>query len=137
MTSNKDVFFVTGDLGYGLADKIKQDFPERFINTGAAEQTMMGVAVGLTLSGKKVFAYSITPFLLWRCAEWIRNYVNHEQIPVILVGSGRGNDYAHDGFSHDATDDKEFIAMFKNIQHLTELPDLALLDKPTYLNLSR
>jgi len=137
MEKDRDVVFITGDLGYGLADRIRDDFPDRFINTGAAEQTMMGVAVGLALSGKKPFVYSITPFLLWRAAEWIRNYINHESIPVVMVGSGRGRDYAHDGFSHDATDDVVLMSRMYNVARYVTIPDLATIRKPAYLNLSR
>ena len=139
MQKDKDVYFVTGDLGYGIFDKICQDFPERFINTGAAEQAMMGVAIGLTLKGKKVFVYSITPFLLYRAFEAIRTYINHEKIPVILVGSGRGNDYEHDGFSHYAGDDELFLQHFENIKRFTTFADLETLieQAPCYLNLKR
>ena len=139
MQKDKDIYFVTGDLGFGLFDKICQDFPERFINTGAAEQTMMGVAIGLTLKGKKVFVYSITPFLLYRAFEAIRTYINHEKIPVILVGSGRGNDYEHDGFSHYAGDDELFLQHFENIKRFTTFADLETLieQAPCYLNLKR
>ena len=104
MQNNKDIFVLTGDLGYGMLDYIKRDFPERFINCGAAEQAMMGIAVGLALEGKIPVVYSITTFLLYRPFETIRNYINHEQIPVKLVGSGRGKDYKHDGFSHWSED---------------------------------
>ena len=139
MQKDENVFFVTGDLGYGIFDKICQDFPERFINTGAAEQAMMGVAIGLTLKGKKVFVYSITPFLLYRAFEAIRTYINHEKIPVILVGSGRGNDYEHDGFSHYAGDDELFLQHFENIKRFTTFADLETLieQAPCYLNLKR
>lgn len=136
MTENKDVFFVTGDLGYGLADKIKKDFPDRFINVGAAEVTMMGVGVGLALQGKIPFVYSITPFLLWRPAEVIRNYLHQEQVPVIIVGSGRDNDYAHDGYSHFAGDDWK-ITDNMNIETYLTVPDLKNITGPAYINLSR
>lgn len=115
MAGNDKIFLITGDLGYGLFDRIRSDFPERFINAGAAEQAMMGVAVGLAMGGKIPFVYSITPFLLWRAAETTRNYIDHEHIPVKLVGSGRGEDYKHDGFSHFAGDDWDLMKNFTNI----------------------
>ena len=104
MQTDPDIWVVTGDLGYGMWDSIRNDFPERFLNVGAAEQVMMGVGVGLALEGKKPFIYSITTFLLYRPFETIRNYVNHEKIAVRLVGSGRDKDYAHDGISHWSSD---------------------------------
>lgn len=104
MKVNNNIWLLTGDLGYGLADKIREDFPDRFLNTGAAEQAMMGIACGLAMEGKIPFVYSITTFLLYRPFETIRTYINHEKLNVKLIGSGRDKDYAHDGFSHDASD---------------------------------
>ena len=116
MKINKDIYLIVGDLGYKVFDSHFKDFPERCINVGAAEQSMMGIAVGLALSSKIPFVYSITTFLLYRPFETIRNYLNHEKIPVKLVGSGRDKDYKHDGFSHDASDVKPFLDLFLNIK---------------------
>lgn len=145
MKVNDNIIVVTGDLGYGLFDRIRAEFPTRFFNVGAAEQTMMGVAVGLAMSGKIPFVYSITPFLLFRPFETIRNYINHENLNVKLIGSGRDKDYAHDGFSHDASDDDVMIH-FKNIACMwpTESNDMNSIlqtmlstTDPVYLNLKR
>lgn len=97
------IVLITADLGFGLFDKFQEEFPNNFINVGSCEQLMMQVAVGLALSGKKPITYTISPFY-WRCAEMIRNYVDHESLPILMVGSGVGKDYSHDGFSHDASD---------------------------------
>lgn len=146
MQSNSDIWVVTGDLGYKMLDFIKADFPERFVNVGAAEQTLMGVGVGLAMEGKIPFVYSITPFLLFRAAETIRNYVNHEQIPVKLIGSGFESDYTHDGPSHHNYDDKQLMEIFSNIQpswpqtkeEVRGVVDWAVTNgQPTYINLRR
>lgn len=146
MQKDERIWLVTADLGYGLFDTIRKDFPERFINTGAAEQAATGLAVGLAMSGKIPFLYSITPFLLWRAAETIRLYINHEKIPVVLVGSGRDDDYKHDGFSHWAGDDTELMRCWPNIKclwphHEVQVPhmieDILEDRRPYYLNLRR
>lgn len=103
MSKDESVYFLTGDLGMYVLDKIKEDFPDRFINVGAAEQTMLDIAVGLSHANKRVITYTITPFYL-RAFETIRTYIQHEGHPILLAGSGRDQDYAHDGFSHDASD---------------------------------
>jgi transketolase len=100
MKKNHNIFVITGDLGYGMLDKIRDDFPERFINCGASEQAMVGIAIGLAQEGKIPFVYSITPFLLYRPYEWLRNYLQREGVAVKLVGSGRGKDYLVDGWTH-------------------------------------
>lgn len=146
MIKNKKIYLITGDLGYKMWDQIKKDFPERFINAGASEQAMMGLAVGLALEGKIPFVYSITTFLLYRPFETIRNYINHERIAVRLVGSGRGKDYRHDGISHWPMEEKQVLAVFKNIrtmwpEKLTEIPVLVKkmvkINDPWYINLKR
>jgi transketolase len=146
MIKNKDIFLLIGDLGFGMFDKHREQFKDRVINTGAAEQAMVAIAVGLALEGKVPFCYSITPFLLYRPFEVIRNYVNEEEIPVKLVGSGRDRDYAHDGFSHWAEEDREIMKIFTNIipfwpENKEEVPNLVTKvvnnGKPTYLNLKR
>lgn len=100
MTENPNIWLLTGDLGFKQFDNLFEKFPERVINCGASEQAMMGIAIGLSYEGKIPFVYSITPFLLYRPFETIRNYLSHERANVKLVGGGRDKDYLHDGFSH-------------------------------------
>ena len=154
MKENKDIILVVGDLGYKIFDAHFKDFPDRCINTGAAEQAMMGIAVGLALEGKIPVVYSITNFLLYRPFETIRNYINHEQIPVKLIGSGRDRDYAHDGISHWSEDAEKLFtyyaegreAIFGNIQESwpetkEEIPgvlkEILTTPKPYFLSLRR
>jgi len=115
MAKNNRVWCLTGDLGFGMLDAIRDDFPTRFCNCGASEQAMVGAAVGLALQGCKPFVYSITPFLLYRPFEWLRNYVHHDRTAVRLVGSGLDDDYLRDGFTHHAHDAKDVLALLPNI----------------------
>ena len=145
MRKNEDIVFVIGDLGYGHFDAIREEFPDRVFNPGAAEQLMLGMACGLAMEGKIPVCYSMTPFILYRPFEIIRTYIDHESIPVILAGAGRGKDYGAAGFSHWATDDKKHLSGFKNIkkywpneEELENLFDSILECKqPCYINLKR
>lgn len=113
------------------------------MNVGSSEQLMIGVAIGLSYSGYIPVCYSITPFLLYRPFEFIRNYLSHEQVPVKLVGSGRDRDYDHDGFSHWAEEDKRIMSQLDvtvcKPAKLTEkvFEQFLLCEKPAYLNLCR
>ena len=107
---------------------------------------MLGAAVGLAYSGKIPICYSISTFLINRPFEWLRNYVNYENLPIKLVGSGRDKDYAHDGKTHWADDDEQILAALPNIkilkpnneQELEEsFHDFIYSTTPIYLNLKR
>lgn len=146
MRYNEKIWVVVGDLGYKMWDKVIRDYPERFINTGAAEQAMAGIGVGLALEGRIPFVYSITSFLLYRPFETVRNYINNEKIPVKLIGAGRGKDYVHDGFSHWAEEDEAVMGIFSNIRARwpkanEEMPglidEMITNDAPYYINLKK
>lgn len=144
MFTNKKIWIISGDLGYKMWDEIRRDYPQRFINVGAAEQAMLGIAVGLALEGKIPIVYTATAFLLYRPFETIRNYLNREKIPVKLIGAGRNKDYFVDGFSHWAQEDRQVMKLFKNIiskwpKSKRELPrmvdEMLKSHKPWYINL--
>lgn len=146
MLENKNVWLLTADLGYGVLDDIRYDFPDRFLNCGASEQAMVDIAVGLSLSGKIPFVYSITPFLLYRPFESIRNYVDRENLNIKMIGVGRNKDYLDDGFTHWAEEDREIMKIFKNIKcfypetnsEMRNIVRLAVVDEsPYYINLKR
>jgi transketolase len=144
MTDNPDIYLITADLGYGLWDNIRDNFPNRFFNVGSSEMIMMGIGVGLALDNKIPFVYSITPFALYRPFEMIRNYLDHENISVNIIGGGRDKDYGYLGFSHWAEDDIKIISTFNNIRTYRPISDDELSNNiseiinskcPTYINL--
>ncbi len=144
MKQNEDIILLVGDVGYKVFDHLREEFPSRVINPGASEQLMMGMATGLAMDGKIAVCYSITPFLLYRPFEFIRNYLHNESIPVKLVGSGRNEDYGVCGFSHYACEDLEVMNIFSNIEvHYPQSPDEIDIKKflysptPSYINLKR
>ena len=146
MAKNPKIILVVGDFGYKVFDYIQRDFPERFINAGASEQAMIGIAVGMALIGKIPVAYTVSSFLLYRPFETIRNYLHYENIPVKLIGSGRNKDYFDHGLCHWSEEDKKVMKIFKNIdakwpENLDEIPglvdDMIKSNKPWYVNLRR
>lgn len=146
MQKNPNLICLTADLGYGLFCEHKKDFPNQFYNVGAAEQCMLGTAIGLTLSGQTVFCYSITSFLLYRGYEWIRNFLQHENIPVRLIGSGLEDDYKNQGITHHTFDAREVLKQWWRIdtyfpETKEQVPDflkrMIETDKPSFICLRR
>jgi transketolase len=69
MAKNENIYLITGDLGYGLWDQIRDTYADRFYNVGSSEMAMMGMGIGLAMEGKVPFVYSITPFAIYRPFE--------------------------------------------------------------------
>lgn len=146
MIDDDNIWLVTADLGYGVFNKIRDDFPEKFLNTGAAEFAAAGICVGLAMKNKIPVFYSITTFGLYRPFEVWRNYVNHEGWPVKMAFSGRGKDYVHDGFSHWSEDVKDILDSFPKInqywpetkQNIEDWMESFLYNKlPSFISLRR
>lgn len=113
--ANPQVALVVGDLGYSVIEPFADEFPDRFINAGVAEQNMTGLAAGMASEGYHVFTYSIANFPSFRCAEQIRNDVDYHQLPVTVVAVGGGLAYGALGYSHHAVQDYALFRSFPNM----------------------
>jgi len=89
----------------GSIAKFREAFPQRFINTGVAEQIMIGLAGGMALRGLRPFAYTIATFSLFRPYEFIRDDLCYQNLPVTVVGIGGGVTYSTLGSTHHAQED--------------------------------
>ena len=143
---NKNLFLLTGDLGFSVLEPFREENPKRFFNMGVSEQNMMGVAAGLSLEGNKVFTYSISNFATSRCHEQVRNDICYHNLDVTIVSTGGGLAYGALGYTHHGIED---IAIMRCLPNMTvyvpsdrfELDlcfDKILCNKgPKYLRLSR
>lgn len=108
------MILLSGDIGFGIFDDLRDKKPQRFLNCGIAEQNMIGVAAGLAARGYRPFVYTIIPFLLFRPFEFIRNLVGHQNLPVVLVGVGGGFSYDNLGYTHYAKEDLVLASSLPN-----------------------
>lgn len=113
-----EIFLVVGDLGFSVVEPFVQEFPNRYLNAGVAEQNMTGVAAGLASEGYHVFTYSIANFPTLRCLEQIRNDVCYHRLPVTMVAVGGGLAYGNLGYSHHAVQDLAIMRTLPNISVL-------------------
>ncbi|MEW5895576.1 MAG: transketolase C-terminal domain-containing protein [Candidatus Omnitrophota bacterium] len=113
---DKSIVVVTADMGAPALDKFRKDYPSQFVNVGIAEQNGILVAAGLALTGKKVFAYAIAPFITLRCLEQIRVNDAIMKIPINIVGVGAGFGYQDSGPTHHIIEDIAVIRSMPNVQ---------------------
>lgn len=140
------IWLVTGDLGFTVLENFRDTYPNQYLNAGVAEQNLIGTAAGLALSGKRVFVYSIIPFITYRCLEQIRNDICYHRLPVCIVGVGAGYSYGHQGSTHHSLED---IAVMRALPGMTVIcpgdpvetqaavQAIAQMNGPCYLRLGK
>ena len=123
MAEDNKIFFITADFGSPVLDKIRADFPDRFVNVGIAEQNLINVSAGLALEGYAVFAYAIAPFITMRCYEQIRVSLallsEARPMNVNLIGVGAGYSYVVSGPTHQCYEDITLMRALPNFQVLS------------------
>jgi transketolase len=103
----------------GAMEKFRETYPERFINTGVAEQIMIGLCAGMALRGLRPFAYTIATFALFRCFEFVRDDLAYQNLPVTVVGMGASaSGYSTLGATHQAMEDVAIASAVPNLSVL-------------------
>lgn len=147
MAKQRDDFYVmSADLcqSSGLF-KFREEFPDRFINSGIAEQNLIGVAAGMAKDGTNIFASSFAPFITMRACEQVRMNMGYMQLNIKTVGLGSGLIMAQLGNSHYGVEDgsvmrvipgmtvvnpADGVEIMKTVEALCDYPH------PTYLRLT-
>ncbi|MFZ3062849.1 MAG: transketolase family protein [Actinomycetota bacterium] len=109
--TNPNVWALSGDLTESTrALAFSEQFPERFVEMGVAEQNMAGLASGLGLEGKIPFVCSFAVFSPGRNWDQIRVSIAYSKSNVKIAGSHAGVSTGEDGATHQALED---IAMMR------------------------
>ncbi len=116
---NENIVVLGADLtGSTRCNWFKDEFPERFIQIGIAEQNMMGIAVGLSLVGKIPFASTYSVFCPGRNWDQIRISVAYNKANVKFTGAHAGISVGPDGATHQGLED---IAITRCLPNMTVL----------------
>lgn len=120
---NENIVALAADLcnTSGL-DRFQKTFPQRFYNTGIAEQNMIGIAAGLASCGKIPFATTFSNFASLRSCEQVRHFLGYMRENVKLVGFGAGFSFGMFGTTHYALED---------IAALRAINNMIILSRPT------
>ncbi len=145
--SDERVVVLTADLKESTrATKFAEKFPNRFIECGVAEQSMITVASGMANYGKIPFACSFSVFSPGRTWEQIRTTVCLNDVPVKIAGVFVGVSVGPDGANHQMLED---IALMRTLPNMIVVaPSDALeakkavlesikINKPVYIRVPR
>lgn len=129
-SNDRDVILLIADQGAKSLKKFEEKIPNQLINVGIAEQNMISVACGLSLSGKKVFVHAIANFTTLRCYEQIKVDLSIMNLPVTIAGVGAGFTYGSDGPTHHANQDIAAMRAIPGIRILNASDTVSLAAFP-------
>jgi len=116
--------------------------PGRFVDVGIAEQTLIGMAAGLALRGRRPIVHALSAFLTMRSFEFIRTDIGISGLPVVMVGYVPGFLSDANGPTHQAIEDIGLMRLVPSVnvfcpsdqQELAEaLPEILLTEEPWYI----
>ncbi len=132
-TKNSKICVVVADISpAGSMNLFRSKYPKRFINTGVAEQSMIGIAAGMALRGLKPFCYTIATFSLYRPFEMIRVDLCYQNLPVTVVGMGTGTVYSTLGGTHLTQEDISIARSVPNMNIIAPCDPVELEDALKY-----
>lgn len=142
-----NIVVLDADLsGSTQTKKFADVYPDRFFNAGIAEANMMGMAAGLAVSGKTVFASSFAMFASGRAYEIIRNSIAYTGANVKICATHAGVTVGEDGASHQCVEDLSLMRTIPGMTVLNPADDVsaralikaaAAYKGPVYIRLGR
>lgn len=130
---NPRVAIVVADISpAGSMEKFRKEFPERFLNVGVAEQSMIGICAGMALKGLQPFAYTIATFALYRPFEFVRDDLGYQNLPVTVVGIGGGVVYSTLGGTHHCQEDIAIAGAIPNMSIIAPCDPLEAREATIY-----
>lgn len=108
------VWLLTPDIGFGCKG-FQEKYPDRFIDTGIAEQNVVGVSAGLAYDGNIPFIIGMMPFMSMRALEQVRTDVCYPKLPVRIIANYSGLT-GNGGSTHYAMED---MALYSSLVNMT------------------
>ena len=144
---HENIYFVVADISPASSlQGFLTDNPNRFIDVGVSEQSLLGIAAGLAMKGFRPFAYTIANFVIYRPFEQVRVDLCYQNLPVVLVGVGGGVSYPALGGTHHTLEDIAVMSALPNMTVIAPCDPLEVmaavkqsfqLNGPMYLRLGK
>lgn len=110
---------VADSVAIASLERFYSNYPDRVVNAGISEQSMIGIASGLSSEdGRAVYACTYAAFVLVKAIEFVRHNLSYHQFNVKIVGNSAGFAMETLSISHWATED---IAMARSLPNMTIL----------------
>ncbi|NIT03608.1 transketolase family protein [Candidatus Saccharibacteria bacterium] len=144
---DKNVVVLCADLAESTRSHwFQQEFPDRYVEMGVAEQNMASLAAGMALGGKIPFIASYAVFSPGRNNEQIRTLISLQETNVKIMGAHAGISVGPDGATHQALEDMALMRVQPNMTVFAPcdvweakriVETIAKLDGPAYMRFAR
>ena len=115
---NKDIYVIDSDLAKSTTtNQFEEVFPERFVETGIAEQNAMSIAAGIATEGRIPFYVNFAIFVSGTCWTQLRQ-ICYANLNVKLIATHPGMDGGYDGATHHANEDLALMRVLPNLKIL-------------------
>jgi transketolase len=110
------IYLVSDSVSTCKIKPFKELFPDRIVNTGIAEQNLLGIAAGLANSGVIPVTGNATSFLISRSNEQLKVDISYSNSNVKVNGMHPGFSYGTDGITHHEVNDISFVRGMPNFE---------------------
>lgn len=111
-----ELIITTSDVSTSAGlGRYKNQYPDKYIDVGIAEQNLIGVSAGLSGEGFKVISTTFSPFQTLRCCEQIKVNLGYMKHKVCMVGLASGLVLGNLGFTHCSIEDVGTLRSIPNI----------------------
>ncbi len=129
------IVIVSSDYAAPSLDRFREDYAERYVSVGIAEQNLIQVACGLSLSGQTAIAYGMAPFPCIRAVDQIKNAAAMMNLPISIVSAGVGFAIPEFGATHFCTEDVSIIRAIPGVR-IINLSDETMAEMVAELSLT-
>jgi transketolase len=145
-TDDRIVVVCNDSVGSSNLAGFRDEFPDRLVNVGIAEQDLVGVAAGLANAGRIPFVCAAAPFLTARALEQIKADVAYSRAHVVLCGHSPGMAYGELGPTHHSIEDLSWLRAVAGLDVIVPADPLqtraavrwaATSGRPAYLRIPR
>jgi transketolase len=145
-TDPRIVTVVSDSVGSSKLGNFGKRWPERMVNVGIAEQTVVAVGAGLANGGKVPFVSAASCFLTARAMEQIKADIAYSNVNVKLIGQSSGVAYGELGPTHHSIEDMAWLRLLNNLtlivpadpwQTEQAIRAAAAMDGPVFVRVSR
>lgn len=126
--TREDLVVLTADLSDATrVTEFREKYPQKFYNIGIAEQNMVGIASGMALAGKTVFATTFAAFAAMRSCEQLRTDMGYQKANVKLIGADAGVVMGTLGNTHYAVEDISIVRAMPYVAILSPADGLEIV----------